>query len=65
MFGFLAVNLVLAALLHRWVETPMMRRLAPRRRPGPAPAAGPSTLDPDVAPHRRRDRPPTRRPADR
>ncbi|MER6595133.1 acyltransferase, partial [Micromonospora purpureochromogenes] len=30
--GFLAVNLVLAALLHRWVETPMMGRLAPRRR---------------------------------
>ncbi|MGW0213467.1 acyltransferase family protein [Micromonospora chokoriensis] len=29
--GFLAVNLVLAGLLHRYVETPMMRRLAPRR----------------------------------
>ncbi|MFF5053018.1 acyltransferase family protein [Micromonospora sp. NPDC000663] len=30
--GFLSVNLVLAALLHRFVETPMMRRLAPSRR---------------------------------
>ncbi|WP_435209348.1 acyltransferase family protein [Micromonospora sp. bgisy143] len=29
--GFLLVNLVLAGLLHRWVETPLMRRLAPRR----------------------------------
>ncbi|MEU5784442.1 acyltransferase family protein [Micromonospora lupini] len=29
--GFLLVNLVLAGLLHRYVETPMMRRLAPRR----------------------------------
>ncbi|WP_346535215.1 acyltransferase [Micromonospora sp. DPT] len=48
--GFLAVNLVLAALLHRWVETPMMRRLAPRRRPRPAPAPDPSTLDAPVAP---------------
>ncbi|MBQ0897165.1 acyltransferase [Micromonospora sp. U56] len=44
--GFLAVNLVLAALLHRWVETPMMRRLAPRRRPRPAPSA----LDAEAAP---------------
>lgn len=35
--GFLVVNLVLAAALHRWVETPMMRRLAPRRRTPPAP----------------------------
>lgn len=34
--GFLLVNLVLAGLLHRWVETPMMRRLAPRR-PGRRP----------------------------
>ncbi|MGC4767521.1 acyltransferase family protein [Micromonospora sp. DT44] len=34
--GFLLVNLVLAGLLHRWVETPMMRRLAPRR-PGRPP----------------------------
>ncbi|WP_446213678.1 acyltransferase family protein [Micromonospora sp. IBSANI012] len=48
--GFLAVNLVLAALLHRWVETPMMRRLAPRRRPRPAPTPDPSTLDAPVAP---------------
>ncbi|MEH0823493.1 MULTISPECIES: acyltransferase family protein [unclassified Micromonospora] len=47
--GFLAVNLVLAALLHRWVETPMMRRLAPRRR-RPAPAPEPSTLDTEPPP---------------
>ncbi|MFF5173181.1 acyltransferase family protein [Micromonospora sp. NPDC000089] len=39
--GFLALNLALAGLLHRYVETPMMRRLSPRRRPPrPAPAAG-------------------------
>ncbi|MBM0237539.1 acyltransferase, partial [Micromonospora sp. ATA32] len=32
--GFLLANLVLAGLLHRYVETPMMRRLGPpRRRP--------------------------------
>ncbi|MEV4119892.1 acyltransferase [Micromonospora sp. NPDC049645] len=35
--GFLLVNLVLAGLLHRFVETPMMRRLAPRRPARPAP----------------------------
>ncbi|MGC4859363.1 acyltransferase family protein [Micromonospora sp. DT41] len=29
--GFLVVSLVLAGLLHRYVETPLMRRLAPRR----------------------------------
>ncbi|WKU05051.1 acyltransferase [Micromonospora sp. HUAS LYJ1] len=34
--GFLVVNLVLAAALHRFVETPMMRRLAPSRRTTPA-----------------------------
>ncbi|TDB77622.1 acyltransferase [Micromonospora sp. KC721] len=39
--GFLVVNLVFAAALHRWVENPMMRRLASRRRP-PAPLASPS-----------------------
>ncbi|MEH0936225.1 acyltransferase family protein [Micromonospora psammae] len=49
--GFLAVNLALAALLHRWVETPMMRRLSPRR---PRAGAGrPST--PPVAPGRPAD----------
>ncbi|MGK5444344.1 acyltransferase family protein [Micromonospora sp. URMC 105] len=48
--GFLAVNLMLAALLHRWVETPMMRRLAPRRRPRPARVA--STLDREAPPRR-------------
>ncbi|MFC4145048.1 acyltransferase family protein [Micromonospora mangrovi] len=30
--GFLLANLALAAALHRWVETPMMRRLGPSRR---------------------------------
>ncbi|WP_083673209.1 acyltransferase family protein [Micromonospora sp. CB01531] len=30
--GFLLGNLLLAAALHRWVETPMMRRLGPPRR---------------------------------
>ncbi|PWR11081.1 acyltransferase [Micromonospora acroterricola] len=34
--GFLLVNLVLAGLLHRFVETPMMRLLAPRRPARPA-----------------------------
>ncbi|GAB3155328.1 hypothetical protein GCM10027290_51270 [Micromonospora sonneratiae] len=39
--GFLLLNLLLAGLLFRFVETPMMRLLAPRRRttPVPAPAA--------------------------
>ncbi|MEU8375089.1 acyltransferase [Micromonospora sp. NPDC048894] len=37
--GFLVLNLALAAALHRFVETPMMRRLAPRRRTPPVPAA--------------------------
>ncbi|RKN35446.1 acyltransferase family protein [Micromonospora musae] len=41
--GFLLLNLVLAGLLHRWVEMPMMRRLGPRRaRPPAAPAAAPA-----------------------
>ncbi|MEV6799274.1 acyltransferase family protein [Micromonospora rifamycinica] len=43
--GFLVVNLALAAALHRWVETPMMRRLAPRRRPPPVPAGPPAVPD--------------------
>ncbi|MEH1166241.1 acyltransferase [Micromonospora sp. CPCC 205539] len=34
--GFLLVTLLLAGLLHRYVETPMMRRLASRRRARPA-----------------------------
>ncbi|WP_406108241.1 acyltransferase family protein [Micromonospora globbae] len=37
--GFLLVNLGLAALLHRYVETPMMRLLGPRRT-GRADSAG-------------------------
>ncbi|SCF29048.1 acyltransferase family protein [Micromonospora mirobrigensis] len=46
--GFLLVNLVLAGLLHRWVETPMMRRLAPPRR---RPAVGsPTAPEPAAAP---------------
>jgi peptidoglycan/LPS O-acetylase OafA/YrhL len=32
--GFLVVNLGLAALLHRYVEVPLTRRLGPPRRPG-------------------------------
>ncbi|MFJ8580578.1 acyltransferase family protein [Micromonospora sp. NPDC093277] len=43
--GFLLANLPLAAALHRWVETPMMRRLGPSRRPRPpATSAGPDTV---------------------
>ncbi|MFU8849822.1 acyltransferase family protein [Micromonospora sp. SL1-18] len=38
--AFLVVNLLLAAALHRWVETPMMRRLGPSR--GPRPPATPA-----------------------
>jgi peptidoglycan/LPS O-acetylase OafA/YrhL len=34
--GFLLLNLLLAGLLFRFVETPMMRVLKPRRRPRPA-----------------------------
>lgn len=39
--GFLLLTLALAAVLHRWVEEPMMRRLGPSRRArgGPATAA--------------------------
>ncbi|MEU8300277.1 acyltransferase [Micromonospora sp. NPDC048909] len=47
--GFLLLNLVLAGLLHRYVEMPMMRRLAPRRRARPAdtaPPAAPPTAPP-------------------
>lgn len=43
--GFLLVNLLLAAALHRWVEMPMMRRLGPARRPRPK-AAAPSAPAP-------------------
>ncbi|MGW4463334.1 acyltransferase family protein [Micromonospora sp. NPDC004704] len=42
--GFLLLNLVLAGLLYRFVETPMMRLLGPRRRPpstSPPPARVP------------------------
>ncbi|WP_433392362.1 acyltransferase family protein [Micromonospora sp. KLBMP9576] len=38
--GFLVVNLILAGLLHRFVETPMMRLLGPRRPARPAPPGG-------------------------
>lgn len=42
--GFLLLNLLLAGLLFRFVETPMMRLLAPRRRPAtaPTPTTGPA-----------------------
>ncbi len=40
--GFLLVNLLLAATLHRWVEMPMMRRLGPPRQARAQAAATPS-----------------------
>ncbi|MGS2619294.1 hypothetical protein ACVCAH_32940 [Micromonospora sp. LZ34] len=45
MLGFLVLNLGLAALLHRHPETPMMRRLVPRRpnQTVPSGAAAPAT----------------------
>ncbi|MFI1197128.1 acyltransferase family protein [Micromonospora sp. NPDC020750] len=46
--GFLLVNLGLAALLHRWVEMPLTRRLGPPRRPRP-PAPGGGTVPGDPA----------------
>ncbi|MFC0031611.1 acyltransferase family protein [Micromonospora chaiyaphumensis] len=51
--GFLLLNLLLAAALHRWVEMPMMRRLGPSRRARPAPAAAapaPAVPAPRAAP---------------
>nr|WP_204343092.1 acyltransferase [Micromonospora terminaliae] len=51
--GFLLLNLLLAAALHRWVEMPMMRRLGPSRRARPARAAAapaPSVPAPRAAP---------------
>ncbi|WP_446219581.1 acyltransferase family protein [Micromonospora sp. IBHARD004] len=50
--GFLLVNLVLAGALHRYVETPMMRRLGPprRARARTAPAAAvPAQVGPAAA----------------
>ncbi|WP_428966750.1 acyltransferase family protein [Micromonospora fluostatini] len=43
--AFLLVNLGLAALMHRWLETPMMRLLGPRRSrsPRPDPASDPAS----------------------
>jgi peptidoglycan/LPS O-acetylase OafA/YrhL len=46
--GFLLVCLLLAWLLFRFVETPMMRLLGPRRRL-PNPAADPGSGGPDAA----------------
>lgn len=51
--GFLLLNLLLAALLHRWVETPMMRLLA-RPRPRPTATGGPATAAPAGGPPRPR-----------
>ncbi|MEU4675484.1 acyltransferase [Micromonospora sp. NPDC023737] len=73
--GLLLLNLALAGLLHRWVETPMMRRLGPRRtRPAVADArvrtqtrsavTGPAP-DAAVEPARVRDSPPVPRPRQR
>ncbi|WFE49243.1 acyltransferase [Micromonospora sp. WMMD1155] len=47
--GFLVVNLVLAGLLHRFVETPMMRRLAPRRPARPTTVPRQRAGGPDAA----------------
>ncbi|WP_410812037.1 acyltransferase family protein [Micromonospora sp. 067-2] len=46
--GFLLVNLLLAGLLHRFVETPLMRRLAPRRPARPAAVPRQRTGDAEV-----------------
>ncbi|MDG4780301.1 acyltransferase [Micromonospora sp. WMMD961] len=46
--GFLVVNLVLAGLLHRFVETPMMRRLAPRRPARPTAVPRQRAAEPDA-----------------
>lgn len=46
--GFLVLNLALAGLLHRWVETPMMRRLGPRR-PRPPAATAAAGVEPGAA----------------
>ncbi|MEV6814290.1 acyltransferase, partial [Micromonospora sp. NPDC051296] len=45
--GFLLLTLALAALLHRYVEQPMMRRLAPRRTAAGGP---PRAIAPDGSP---------------
>ncbi|GAB3957541.1 hypothetical protein GCM10027614_73220 [Micromonospora vulcania] len=47
--GFLVVNLVLAGLLHRYVETPLMRRLAPRRPAVPRQRTAPEAAVPEAA----------------
>ncbi|MFG1951446.1 acyltransferase family protein [Micromonospora sp. NPDC048830] len=48
--GFLLVNLGLAALLHRFVEVPLTRRLGPARRPRrPRPPAAEPTVAPPSA----------------
>ncbi|MFR9776451.1 acyltransferase family protein [Micromonospora sp. MS34] len=44
--GFLLVNLLLAAALHRWVELPMTRRLGPPRRAGARATPAPSVPAP-------------------
>ncbi|MFC3501676.1 acyltransferase family protein [Micromonospora krabiensis] len=51
--GFLVLNLVLAGLVHRFVETPMMRVLGPRRARAGATRLGddaPVTVTPTAAP---------------
>ncbi|GIJ27307.1 acyltransferase [Micromonospora qiuiae] len=58
--GFLLLTLALAGLLHRYVEQPMMRRLAPRRAAsgGPPDATAPDGSPPAVTP----SPPPQRKP---
>ncbi|XTZ16620.1 acyltransferase family protein [Micromonospora echinospora] len=47
--GFLLLNLLLAWLLYRWVETPMMRLLAPsRKRPAPVGSPAPTADGPSA-----------------
>ncbi|MFF0176585.1 acyltransferase family protein [Micromonospora profundi] len=43
--GFLVVSLILAGLLHRYVETPLMRRLAPRSPARPSAVPRQRTAD--------------------
>jgi peptidoglycan/LPS O-acetylase OafA/YrhL len=62
--GFLLVNLLLAAALHRWVELPMMRRLGPPHRTSApldarAAAAPPPRSTPAPRPHARSGTPTT------
>ncbi len=58
--GFLLVNLFLAWLLFRFVETPMMRILGPKRRRRPPQAPSESSAEPAPAPAEDAAEPPGR-----